>query len=71
MKEIYTQASEVYVWLGDKSEISNVAMDYIAHKGEEDLNPRVDGFYSFLTKYESQALAALFERAYWARTLMT
>jgi hypothetical protein len=71
MKEIYTQASEVYVWLGDKSENSDIAMDYIANKGEEDLKPRGDGFYSFWTKYESQALAALFERAYWVRTLMT
>jgi hypothetical protein len=69
MKEIYTKANEVYVWLGVESEESDLAMQYISRKGKHDLKPRGDGYFPFSTNRERKALSALFERPYWVRSL--
>lgn len=67
MKQIYVNASEVYIWLGCEADNSGLAMDYIAKKGTRKLRPRGPGFSDIWNREEGRALCHLCERPYWER----
>ncbi|RMJ16886.1 hypothetical protein CDV36_003501 [Fusarium kuroshium] len=67
MKEIYVNASEVYIWLGLQRDNSDLAMDFIATKGTQALRRRGPGFHAIWPKPAGKALNDLCERAYWRR----
>jgi len=67
MKQIYANATDVYVWLGQEVDDSDLAMDFIAKKGAKKLRPRGPGYYPIWTSKEGKALFELCERRYWRR----
>jgi hypothetical protein len=67
MKDIYVGAEEVYVWLGNKSDNSGIAMDYIGRKATRGLKPKGPGYQRIWTREEGRALRDLCERPYWRR----
>lgn len=67
MKDIYTEADEVYIWLGTKSANSDIAMDYMETKGTRNLRLRGHGYHRVWTREEGRALRDLCERPYWRR----
>ncbi|KAF5000622.1 hypothetical protein FDECE_11159 [Fusarium decemcellulare] len=67
MKQIYANASEVYVWLGAEAENSDLAMDFVAKKGTRKLRPKGLGFHPIWTVEEGRALYDLCDRVYWRR----
>ncbi|KAJ4202729.1 hypothetical protein NW759_015293 [Fusarium solani] len=67
MKQIYVNASEVYIWLGLENDNSDLAMDFIATKGTRGLRRRGPGFHAIWPRHVGKALSDLCERAYWRR----
>lgn len=68
MKQIYTNAADVYTWLGPEYEDSNLAMDFLAKKALKSPKPQASGGYRRLwTQREGKALRDLCERQYWRR----
>jgi hypothetical protein len=67
MKQIYVNATEVYVWLGREANNSDVAMEFVAKKGARNLRPRGPGFHPVWSRAEGRALCDLCERPYWRR----
>jgi hypothetical protein len=67
MKQIYANATDVYVWLGQEADDSDLAMDFIAKKGAKKLRPRGPGYYPIWSSKEGKALVELCERRYWRR----
>jgi hypothetical protein len=73
MREIYAQAKEVIVWLGQESDSSNLAMDFFESAST---NPDIEQWFKDtitktgqgLYKNEWEAVFALLEREYWKRT---
>ncbi|EEU39837.1 uncharacterized protein NECHADRAFT_79724 [Fusarium vanettenii 77-13-4] len=67
MKEIYVNASKVFIWLGPEGDNSDLAMDFIATKGRRGLRRRGPGFHPIWPRHVGKALNDLCERAYWRR----
>ncbi|KAM0429255.1 hypothetical protein ACHAPT_006469 [Fusarium lateritium] len=67
MKDIYSKAAEVYVWLGSQADKSDMAMDFIAKKGTRGLRPKGFGYYPLWTKEVGKAIYDLCDRGYWRR----
>ncbi|KAI0854642.1 heterokaryon incompatibility protein-domain-containing protein [Xylaria cubensis] len=67
MKQIYASAAEVYVWLGQKANNSDVAMHFLATHASKPLRRRGQGYYPVWSKQQGNALYALCERPYWRR----
>ena len=73
MREIYTQAKEVIVWVGQASNSSNLAMDFFESAST---NPDMEHWFKEtitnteqeLYRKEWKAVFALLEREYWKRT---
>jgi hypothetical protein len=72
MREIYTQAKEVIVWVGQASNSSNLAMDFFESAST---NPDMEQWFKDtitntgqgLYRKEWKAVFALLEREYWTR----
>lgn len=56
LKDIYTKATGVYLWLGLEADESDPAMDFIAKKGAGSFRHRGPGFYSLWSRVEGKAL---------------
>ncbi|KAL1864021.1 hypothetical protein Daus18300_007986 [Diaporthe australafricana] len=67
MKQIYSMASNVYIWLGTESENSRLAMDFLANEGARPLKRQVDDDRLIWDKEEGQAIRDLCARPYWNR----
>ena len=67
MKDIYKQATDVYVWLGIESDNSDLAMEFAGRKASDPLQKRAEGYYPVWKRPEGKALAALCSRQYWRR----
>ncbi|KAG5746663.1 hypothetical protein H9Q70_010654 [Fusarium xylarioides] len=67
MRQIYTSATKVYVWLGQEDEGSNIAMRFVAAQASKPLRPRGSGYRPLWSRQEGKALHALFDRRYWRR----
>ncbi|KLO88643.1 uncharacterized protein LW93_4453 [Fusarium fujikuroi] len=67
MRQIYTSAAKVYVWLGQEDENSNIAMRFVAAQASKPLRPRGSGYHSLWPRQEGKALHALCDRRYWRR----
>ncbi|KAI0188522.1 heterokaryon incompatibility protein-domain-containing protein, partial [Xylaria flabelliformis] len=67
MKQIYAGAAEVYAWLGQKAENSDVAMHFIATHASKPLRRRGPGYGPIWSRQQGSALHALCERPYWRR----
>ncbi|KAL6900334.1 heterokaryon incompatibility protein domain-containing protein [Trichoderma evansii] len=64
MRQIYTNAAEVYIWLGQEADDSAVAMDFFTRKVPKELRPKGRWIWS---KKEGRAISKLFKRPYWGR----
>lgn len=67
MKQIYSMASRVYIWLGRESENSRLAMDFLANEGAKPLKRQVDDSRPIWSTQEGRAIRDLCERPYWRR----
>ncbi|KAI3400801.1 hypothetical protein diail_2010 [Diaporthe ilicicola] len=67
MKQIYSMASNVYIWLGPESENSRLAMDFLANEGTKPLKRQVDDYRPIWDMPEGKAIRDLCERPYWSR----
>jgi hypothetical protein len=67
MKDIYANATEVYIWIGQNADNSDLAMESIAKKGTKKLQPRGPRFRRLRSREECRALRALFEKPCWRR----
>lgn len=67
MKQIYSMASNVYIWLGRESENSRLAMDFLANEGTKPLRQQVDDCRPIWDREEGKAIRDLCERPYWRR----
>lgn len=67
MKQIYSMASRVYIWLGRESENSRLAMDFLANEGAKPLKRQVDDYRPIWSTQEGKAIRDLCERPYWRR----
>lgn len=67
MKQIYSMASSVYIWLGRESENSRLAMDFLANEGTKPLKRQVDDYRPIWDRQEGKAIRDLCERPYWRR----
>lgn len=67
MKQIYSMASSVYIWLGCESENSRLAMDFLANESTKPLKQQVDDFRPIWGRQEGKAIRDLFQRPYWRR----
>ncbi|KAE9366371.1 HET-domain-containing protein [Stipitochalara longipes BDJ] len=67
MKQIYSSAAKVVVWLGQEADDSDIAMKFMATKGLAELKRKGCGFRRMWTRDEGKALLALCERGYWRR----
>ncbi|KAF2183383.1 HET-domain-containing protein [Zopfia rhizophila CBS 207.26] len=64
MREIYSKASEVAVWLGPADKGSDLAMKRINKARPKNCNK---GFKPIWTREEGKAIFALYDRGYWRR----
>ncbi|KAL2277951.1 hypothetical protein FJTKL_15079 [Diaporthe vaccinii] len=67
MKQIYSMASNVYIWLGRESENSRLAMDFLANESTKPLKQQVDDFRPIWGRQEGKAIRDLCQRPYWRR----
>jgi hypothetical protein len=67
MRQIYTSAAKVYVWLGQEEENSDVAMRFVAAQASKPLRPRGSGYHPIWSRQEGKALHTLCDRRYWRR----
>ncbi|KAF5537201.1 hypothetical protein FNAPI_11487 [Fusarium napiforme] len=67
MRQIYTSATKVYVWLGQEDENSNIAMRFVTAQASKPLRPRGSGYHPLWSRREGKALHALCDRRYWRR----
>lgn len=67
MKQIYSMASNVYIWLGPESENSRLAMGFLANEGARPLKRQVDDDRLIWDREEGEAIRDLCERPYWSR----
>jgi hypothetical protein len=67
MKEIYANATDMHIWLGNEAETSDIAMDFIRDKAALGLKPKGIGFRTPWRRDEGKALCELLERPYWRR----
>ncbi|KAH6665673.1 heterokaryon incompatibility protein-domain-containing protein, partial [Halenospora varia] len=77
MKQIYTKAAEVVIWLGPETAQTDVAMDWISRQDEEPQQVKVsDGFLGhrnqdasrcFWQDQEGKAILDFFQQKYWER----
>lgn len=67
MRQIYTSATKVYVWLGQEGENSNIAMRFVVAQASKPLRPRGSGYHPLWSRQEGKALHALCDRRYWRR----
>ncbi|KAN0110910.1 HET domain containing protein [Hyaloscypha variabilis] len=67
MKEIYANATDMHIWLGNEADESDIAMDFIREKAALGLKPKGIGFRTPWRRDEGKALCELFERPYWRR----
>lgn len=67
MKQIYSMATNVYIWLGRESDNSRLAMDFLANEGARPLKRQVDDYRPIWDMEEGQAIRDLCERPYWRR----
>ncbi|KAF5597543.1 het-domain-containing protein [Fusarium pseudoanthophilum] len=67
MRQIYTSAAKVYVWLGQEEENSDVAMRFVAAQASKPLRPRGSGYNPIWSRQEGKALHTLCDRRYWRR----
>ncbi|KAI1347733.1 heterokaryon incompatibility protein-domain-containing protein [Xylaria sp. FL0043] len=67
MKQIYANATKVYVWLGREAENSDIAMRFVTAQAAKPLRSRGPGYYPLWTRQQGDALQILCERPYWRR----
>ncbi|KAI0809431.1 heterokaryon incompatibility protein-domain-containing protein [Xylaria sp. FL0064] len=67
MKQIYANATKVYVWLGREAENSDTAMRFVAAQASKRLRSRGPGYYPLWTRQQGDVLHNLCERPYWRR----
>ncbi|KAI1274418.1 heterokaryon incompatibility protein-domain-containing protein [Xylaria sp. FL0933] len=67
MKQIYANATKVYVWLGQEAENSDIAMRFVTAQALKPLRSRGPGYYPLWTRQQGDALHTLCERPYWRR----
>lgn len=67
MKQIYTNAAKMFIWLGREAEGSDVAMNFVAKEASSPLRPKGSAFLRIWTREQGKALLALCERQYWRR----
>ena len=67
MKKIYADAADVYVWLGEEADNSNVAMEFLVRQAAEELRQRGPGYHPVWPKKVGEALHMLCQRQYWRR----
>lgn len=67
MKQIYINATDVYVWLGPSHDESDLAMEFLATRASRPLRTRGMGYHRVWTPSEGEALHNLCERNYWRR----
>jgi hypothetical protein len=67
MKQIYSTASNVYIWLGRESENSQAAMEFLANECMKPPKRQADEHRPIWDSQEGKAIRDLFERPYWRR----
>lgn len=67
MKQIYSMASNVYIWLGRESENSRLAMDFLANEGANPSKRQSDNGHPIWDRQEGKAVRDLCKRPYWRR----
>lgn len=67
MRQIYSNAALVAVWLGQAADNSDIAMDYIREKGPRPIKWMGSGLRNIWNFNEGKAVLALCERRYWRR----
>lgn len=67
MKQIYSMASNVYIWLGCESENSRLAMQFLAKEGAKPLDRQMGDYRPIWNTEEGEAIRDLCERPYWRR----
>lgn len=67
MKQIYSMASSVYIWLGRESDNSRLAMDFLANEGAKPLKQQLDDYRPIWGRQEGKAIRDLCQRPYWRR----
>lgn len=67
MKQIYSMASNVYMWLGRESEDSRLGMEFLASEGAKPLKQQIDDYRTIWDKPEGKAIRNLCERPYFRR----
>jgi hypothetical protein len=67
MRQIYSTASKVIVWLGQERDNSNIAMEYLTTEGLAPLKRKGWGYKKLWTREQGKALSILSERSYWRR----
>lgn len=65
VREIYSAASRVQIWLGDKENDSALGMEAMAEISNNGLTSRTNS--SLLTFESFQAISAIFRRPWWSR----
>ncbi|KAH6672909.1 heterokaryon incompatibility, partial [Halenospora varia] len=67
MKQIYTTADNVFIWLRREADNSDLAMSFLSGNGTTPLRRKGNGFKKLWTRNQGKALMALCERSYWRR----
>lgn len=67
MKEIYTQATEVYVWLGPEADDSDLVMEFLTRQSTKPLRAKGPGYLPLWDRRTAKALSDLCDRPYWRR----
>ncbi|KAM0215724.1 hypothetical protein ACHAQI_002822 [Fusarium lateritium] len=67
MRDIYSRAEKVYIWLGKEADESDLAMDFLINRVKRKLKVKGLGFKRPWSRNVGKALTQLCERSYWRR----
>lgn len=67
MRQIYTHAGEVIVWLGSAADDSDLVMKYLRAQASKTLQVKSQGYNAIWSKRVGKAMSAFCERSYWRR----
>jgi hypothetical protein len=67
MRDIYTRAEKVCIWLGKEADESDRAMDFLINRVKRKLTIKGLGFERLWSRNVGKALTQLCERSYWRR----
>ncbi|KAF2503262.1 HET-domain-containing protein [Lophium mytilinum] len=67
MRQIYSTASLVLIWLGQEKDDSDAAMEFVAVESLKPLKRKGSGYKALWTRRQAKALSILSERSYWRR----